>query len=1303
MGWLSRCGFGHRGPSVSARRIAPRICPAKRGEPVCCEILEGRALLAGPVVTGMSPVDLGIGVGVGAKVSVTFNEPMERATISKSTLQLQGPSGAVSARISYNPVNNTATLDAAAPLQYGATYTATVFGGSSGVKDTSGEGLAADVRWSFATAPSPTSGPGGPILIVTSAANPFGGYYPEILRAEGLNEFAAVDISTVSSTLLALYDVAILAEMALDSEQADVFSNWVSSGGRLIAMRPDKRLADLLGLADAGGMLSNAYLLVDGSSGPGVGITDQTMQFHGDADEYTLNGATSIATLYSTATSGTWFPAVTIRNVGSNGGQAAAFTYDLARSVVYTRQGNPAWAAQERDGLTPIRSDDLFYGGSQADWVDFSKIAIPQADEHQRLLTNLVGQMEADRMPLPRFWYLPWGLKAAVLMTGDDHALGGTSGRFKTYVASSPAGGSVADWGAIRGSSYVYPNSPLTDAQAAQYAADGFEVAAHVTTLRNNYTSFNELDAYYASQLRQYNNLYPSLPTPSTHRTHATVWSDYDTQARVELSHRIRLDVNYYYWPQPWVQNRPGLFTGSGMPMRFAGAGGDVIDVYQATTQMTDESGQSYPLTINTLLDNAVGPLGYYGVFTANMHTDAVYSAGSDAIIAAAQIHGVPVVTAEQVLQWLDGRNGSFYRGLKWDGASGVLSFGIRTAIGADGLQGMVPVRSGNGAIAAITRNGAAVAYTTQVVKGVEYAFFAGVDGEYVASYASGTAPAVISGGEATADAFGRPTIGWGTDRVANSRVDYGTSPDGLTLSASDPTGRTDHRVGLTGLVANSTYFYRVSSTDAAGNTSTWPASSEPPASVVVGSVPSTVITGTEGNDAVYIVRSGQSVFIILRSAGLSVQTASIPLASLTSLAFAGGGGDDSVIIDFANGNPDPSGGFAFDGDAGSDSVTVLGTIAGSYAPSGTKPDSGLLTIGTARIAFSGTEWITVNGLSELTVVTANADDALTIDSTAIKENRLGGVSGGTVLPSLSFYNVSTLALNIAANDAGAGNDTITIAAPGLIASELRLLKVNAGTGSNSLSVGTSITNLDTNLGVGGGNLTVNANGAAIVSLIGSPSLAGLNVSGTASVSLEGLGEKLLRVGSLSIGPNATVDLGNSDMIVTASESDREGVLAAVSIAIRRGRANNWSGTGLRSSTAATDTRGMTGLGAIINDKGGSVKVRDVFDGVAVDANAVLVKFTWNGDTNFDGMISADDYFTIDSGYITQKGGWYNGDLTYDNVVNADDYFLVDSAFIGQIGPLAVEEDIVVVQREQREDDQSPTVLEQLFSVEPVV
>ena len=72
---------------------------------------------------------------------------------------------------------------------------------------------------------------------------------------------------------------------------------------------------------------------------------------------------------------------------------------------------------------------------------DLDKVAIPQADEQQRLLANLITQMNVDRAPLPRFWYLPRGEKAAVVLTGDDHALtNGTAGQFNRYLDYSPQG-----------------------------------------------------------------------------------------------------------------------------------------------------------------------------------------------------------------------------------------------------------------------------------------------------------------------------------------------------------------------------------------------------------------------------------------------------------------------------------------------------------------------------------------------------------------------------------------------------------------------------------------------------------------------------------------------------------------------------------------------------------------------------------------------------------------------------------------------------------------------------------------------
>ena len=239
----------------------------------------------------------------------------------------------------------------------------------------------------------------------------------------------------------------------------------MTAGGNLVALRPDKQLAGLLGLTDAGTTLANALpARRTRSPGRAPGSSGRRCSTTGRPTATSLNGATSVATLYSNATTSTVNPAVTLRSVGSSGGQAAAFTYDLARSVVYTRQGNPAWAGQERDGVVadPARTTSSTArppATRSPTGSTSNKIAIPQADEQQRLLANLITSMARDRKPLPRFWYLPRGEKAAVVMTGDDHAVGGTAGRFDHYKALSPAGCSVANWDCVRGTSYVYPNS----------------------------------------------------------------------------------------------------------------------------------------------------------------------------------------------------------------------------------------------------------------------------------------------------------------------------------------------------------------------------------------------------------------------------------------------------------------------------------------------------------------------------------------------------------------------------------------------------------------------------------------------------------------------------------------------------------------------------------------------------------------------------------------------------------------------------------------------------------------------------
>ena len=470
-----------------------------------------------------------------------------------------------------------------------------------------------------------------------------------------------------------------------------------------------------------------------------------------------------------------------MRSVGPNGGQAAAFSYDLARSVIYTRQGNPAWAGDERDGSSPIRSDDLFFGAKQGDiqpdWVDLNKVAIPQADEQQRLLANLIEQMNVDRKPLPQFWFLPRDEKAAVVMTGDDHGNGGTAGRFAEFAALGPNGCSVADWQCVRATSYIYPDNPsLSNSAAAAFQAAGFEIALHPVTGCADWSNRAQLESFYSSQLDQFAANYPSLDPPASSRTHCIPWSDWATQPKVELEDGIRFDTNYYYWPPAWVADRPGMFTGSGMPMRFADQDGSMIDVYQAATQMTDESGQTYPFTIDTLLDNALGPQGYYGVFTANMHNDSATSDGADAIVASALARGVPVVSARQMLTWLDGRNNSSFGAISWSGNK--LSFTIDHAAGANGLRAMVPVSSAVGDLTSVKLGPTPVTTTTETIKGRQYAFFDAAPGSYLVAYGNDP-PTAVNDQKTLAEDSGATAI----DVRAND-----TDPDGGPKTISSAT-----------------------------------------------------------------------------------------------------------------------------------------------------------------------------------------------------------------------------------------------------------------------------------------------------------------------------------------------------------------------------------------------------------------------------------------------------------------------------------------------------------------------------------
>ena len=93
-------------------------------------------------------------------------------------------------------------------------------------------------------------------------------------------------------------------------------------------------------------------------------------------------------------------------------------------------------------------------------------------------------------------------------------------------------------------------------------------------------------------------------------------------------------------------------------------------------------------------------------------------------------------------------------------------------------------------------------------------------------------------------------TISWTTNEASTTRVDYGTSPSALNQTASNATLVASHSISLTSLTPNTTYSFRVTSVDAATNSSTSPADPNNPASFTT-LPPATTVTSTIFGNAV--------------------------------------------------------------------------------------------------------------------------------------------------------------------------------------------------------------------------------------------------------------------------------------------------------------------------------------------------------------------------------------------------------------------------------------------------------------------
>ncbi|HEX2971037.1 MAG TPA: autotransporter-associated beta strand repeat-containing protein [Tepidisphaeraceae bacterium] len=230
---------------------------------------------------------------------------------------------------------------------------------------------------------------------------------------------------------------------------------------------------------------------------------------------------------------------------------------------------------------------------------------------------------------------------------------------------------------------------------------------------------------------------------------------------------------------------------------------------------------------------------------------------------------------------------------------------------------------------------------------------------------------------------------------------------------------------------------------------------------------------------------------------------------------------------------------------------------------------------------------------------------------------------------------------------------------------QLTLANSNTYTGTTMIEAGEIVFAAQQNIG------PVVVRAGARATLQASQHFAELTIAGGSAAFSRG-GGKVLAVNKLAITDGGTFDLADNAAVVHATAQSRGAAMAAIEDLVRSGRggsSNRWQGPGLNSSAAAENK--LTGIAVILNEKGdGKGALFTSFHGETVDVNSILIQYTWNGDVTLDGKVDLADYFLVDAGFITQKGGYRNGDLNYDGRVDISDYFLIDSAFIAQTGPL---------------------------------
>jgi fibronectin-binding autotransporter adhesin len=378
----------------------------------------------------------------------------------------------------------------------------------------------------------------------------------------------------------------------------------------------------------------------------------------------------------------------------------------------------------------------------------------------------------------------------------------------------------------------------------------------------------------------------------------------------------------------------------------------------------------------------------------------------------------------------------------------------------------------------------------------------------------------------------------------------------------------------------------------------------------------------------------------------------------------------------------------------GSGGTGVVNQTGGTLSSNNTRvgeASSGTANLSGGTATFTGEFTL---GLNSAVFGTLNVSNTANVTVPDVVFGKNAGSGGGTL-----NLDGGTLTANSFANGAGTG---------------AKVFNFNGGTLKANVDTATFMSGVTANVKNGGAIINSNGHNITIAAALVANGTGGLTKNGLGSVTLSGANtyiggtvvsagsmlitqdlrksasltvansaktvmtarvanvRKVMQVGTLNLNTTGTLDLNDNDLVVD------NGVFSDVQAKVFAGYGTtpDTNLTGI-TSTVGQNTGGVAIL-ALFNNALFGVTDYPFGSGQTIGANAIVGKYTYIGDTDWNGEVNSQDYTAVDANLgttgIDLGAAWFSGDTNFDGNIDPNDYTGIDAALgLGAGNPLSAQ------------------------------